>query len=385
MYGRILSKSIRISASLTSGAIIGIFCHENRRRTAVNEGKTVDLNDRERTILRYVVQDFIETATPVGSRFISKKHEGELGLSSASIRNVLSDLEGLGFVDHPHTSAGRVPTDLGYRFYLDSLMATARLSETEKQSIRENLDSAEEVEEFLQESSRLLGRISRQLCVVTSPQLNTGVFEKLEVVQISGNRIMVIISIKSGLVRTIMMEVASEIPREKLEELSRFLNERLSGLTLQQIRESFVDRVKDAQGEQTGLIRLFIDSVDKLFVLPRTDRLHIGGTETIVQQPEFMNPKDFRSVIELLSSEEIIIHVLQKHEAGLGDVTVTVGRENDDAKLQPYSVITTRYKLGEVTGMIGMLGPKRMPYDRIIPLVDYVAKTISEMFSSSTR
>ena len=351
----------------------------------MNDGKSVDLNDRERTILRYVVQDFIETATPVGSRFISKKHEGELGLSSASIRNVLSDLEGLGYIDHPHTSAGRVPTDLGYRFYLDSLMATARLSETEKQSIRENLDSAEEVEEFLQESSRLLGRISRQLCVVTSPQFNTGVFEKLEVVQISGNRIMVIISIKSGLVRTIMMEVASEIPREKLEELSRFLNERLSGLTLQQIRESFVDRVKDAQGEQTGLIRLFIDSVDKLFVPPRTDRLHIGGTETIVQQPEFMNPKDFRSVIELLSSEEIIIHVLQKHEAGLGDVTVTVGRENDDEKLQPYSVITTRYGLGEVTGMIGMLGPKRMPYDRIIPLVDYVAKTISEMFSSSTR
>ena len=346
---------------------------------------TGELTDRGRTVLRYVVHDFIETATPIGSRYISKRHEDVLGLSSASIRNVMSDLEGLGYINHPHTSAGRVPTDLGYRFYLDCLMELETLSENEQKSIRQNLDSVEASDELLRESSRLLGKISHQLCVVTSPHLSSGTFEKLELVQIVGNRIMVIISIKSGLVRTIMMEVASEITREKLEDLSRFLNERLSGLTLQQIRETFSERVKDAQNEETGLIRLFIDSVDKLFVPGRSDKLHIGGAEKIIEQPEFVNPRDFRSVIELINNEEIIIHVLEKHEAKPREIKVTIGEENEDEKLRPYSVITSTYTVGDVVGSVGVIGPKRMPYSRMIPLVDYVAGTISNMLTNTNR
>jgi heat-inducible transcriptional repressor len=344
-----------------------------------------ELSNRERDVLRYVVQDFIEMATPVGSRYISRRHEDELGLSSASIRNVLSDLEALGYVGHPHTSAGRVPTDLGYRFYLDWLIRKEALTIREQREIRQNLDSHQEVEEMLSESSRLLGKISRQLSIVTSPQLNTGVFEKLELIQITSNRLMVIISIKSGLVRTIMMEVASELARERLEELSRFLNERLNGLTIQQIRDTFVERVKDAQNEQTGLIRLFIDSVEKLFVPSATDKIHISGTNVLVQQPEFVNPNDFRSIIELVSDEEIFIHVLQKHKDTPENINVTVGKENEDQKLERYSVITAAYSMGDVAGSIGVLGPKRMPYDRMIPLVDFVARAISEMFANKTK
>jgi heat-inducible transcriptional repressor len=350
--------------------------------TARNSG---ELTDRERTVLRYVVHDFIETATPVGSRYISKRHEDVFGLSSASIRNVMSDLEYMGYINHPHTSAGRVPTDLGYRFYLDSLMQIESLSEQDQQSIRENLDSAEQADALLRESSRILGRISHQLCVVTPPHLNSGTFEKMELVPLTGNRIMVIISIKSGLVRTIMMEVASEIPREKLDDLGRFLNERLSGLTLEQIRGSFVERVKDARGEETGLIRLFIDSVDKLFVTNRPEKLHIAGTDGILEQPEFLNPKEFRSVIELINNEEIIIHVLEKNEARPNEIRVTIGEENENKKMKQYSIITSTYNVGDVVGGIGVIGPTRMPYSRMIPLVDYVAKTISDLFTNSTR
>jgi len=344
-----------------------------------------ELTDRERTVLRYVIHDFIETATPVGSRYISKRHDAALGLSSASIRNVMSDLEYMGYINHPHTSAGRVPTDLGYRFYLDSLMRIEQLSEKDQHVIRKNLDSAEETDVLLRESSRILGRISHQLCIVTPPHLNSGTFEKMELVPLTGNRIMVIISIKSGLVRTLMMEVASEIPRERLEDLGRFLNERLCGLTLEQIRESFVERVMDARDEETGLIRLFIDSVDKLFVANRREKLHIAGTEGILDQPEFLNPKEFRSVIELINNEEIIIHVLEKNEARPNEIRVTVGVENEDKKMRPYSVITSTYNVGDVAGTIGVIGPTRMHYSRMIPLVDYVAKTISEMFTNSTR
>jgi heat-inducible transcriptional repressor len=343
-----------------------------------------DLSERERTVLRYVVHDFIETAVPVGSRYISRRHEDELGLSAATIRNVMSDLEYLGYINHPHTSAGRVPTDLGYRFYLDSLMEKEALSEKDRNQIRENLQAAEEQEEVFRQSSKLLSRISQQLCIVTSPSLNRGIFEKLELVQIRPTSLMVIISLKNGPVRTLMMEVASEIPRERLDDLARFLNERLSGLTLDQIRESFADRVKDASDENTGLIRLFVDSVDKLFVFNKIERLHIAGTDTIVEQPEFENPKNFRGVIELINNEEIIIHVLEKNTQP-DSIRVRIGQENEDEKLKDYTVITSAYSMGTVTGSIGVIGPTRMQYARMIPLVDYVARAISEMFSHTHR
>jgi heat-inducible transcriptional repressor len=180
-----------------------------------------------------------------------------------------------------------------------------------------------------------------------------------------------------------MREVTCEIPREKLDDLARLLNERLSGLTLDEIRETFADRMKDAQDEESGLIRLFIDSVDKLFLPNKAERLHIAGTDTIVGQPEFDNPRNFRSVIELINNEEIIIHVLQKVQNE--GVKVTIGQENDDEKLKDYSVIATAYSVGTVTGSIGVIGPTRMPYAKTIPLVDYVARAISEMFSSTYK
>jgi heat-inducible transcriptional repressor len=339
------------------------------------------LNDRERTVLHYVVHDFIETATPIGSRYISKRHEGVLGLSSATIRNIMSDLEYLGYIGHPHTSAGRVPTDIGYRFYLDSLMKREEVSLQEQQVIRDKLDESEDLEVMLRETSRLIGKISRQLCVVTSPELSSGVFERVELVPITSNRVLVVISIKSGLVRTIMMEVGSEISRNKLDRLGRFLNERLGGLTMQQLRDSFLERVKDAAEDDSGLIRLFVDSVDKLFSPGRLEKLHIGGAEKIIEQPEFTNPRDYRGVIELINDEEWIVHVLQKREEALPGTQVLVGSENADEKLKPYSIITSTYTVGDVTGTVGVIGPTRMQYNKMIPLVDYVAQTITRMLS----
>jgi len=343
----------------------------------------MELNERERTVLHYVVHDFIETATPVGSRFISKRHEDVLGLSSATIRNIMSDLEYLGYIDHPHTSAGRVPTDRGYRFYLDSLMRIEAVTPDEQQTIRDGLDALQDMEEMLRESSRLIGKISRQLCVVTSPHLSSGVFEKLELVPITSGRILVVISIKSGLVRTIMLEVGIDINRGRLDELARRMNEKLSGLTLQEIRDTFVERMRDTQDEPSGLIRLFIDSVDKLFLPPRTEKLHIGGTEKLIEQPEFTNPKEFRGVVELINNEEFIIHVLQKHEEGAAGTQVTVGTENQDEKLKSYSLVTSMYNVGDISGSVGVIGPTRMQYNKMIPLVDYVARTISAMLSNA--
>ena len=337
------------------------------------------LTEREKTVLRFIVHNFILSATPVGSRYISRKHG--MGLSPATIRNVMANLEEMGYLSHPHTSAGRIPTDVGYRFYVNSLMEIHRLTETEKQTIRRQLDSVSDAEEMLRESSKLLGKISRQLSVVSSPHLSSGTFEKLELVTISSNKIIVILAIKSGLVRTIMMEVYSEIPREKMEDISSFLNQRLSGLTLQQIRDTFSSRVQDVKNEESGLIRLFIESVDKLFAdIKEGDKVHIAGTENLITQPEFGNPENFRGIIELINNEDIIVHVLEKHD-GTDEVTVTIGQENEEKRMRIYSVVTSPYSIGDVTGTVGLIGPKRMDYSKLIPLVDYVAKVISKMMS----
>lgn len=342
-----------------------------------------DLNDRERTILHKIVYSYIQTAIPIGSRYISKRKE--IGLSPATIRNVMSDLEYWGYLGHPHTSAGRVPTDKGYRFYVDELMEIDRLSDKDQTVIQSQLQGSIETDEVLKIASKILGTISHQLSVVTAPQMTSGIFEKLELIQLSSTRLLIIISIRTGLVKTLMMEIRSEIQRAKLDQVSQFLNERLSGLTLKEIRDSFTDRVRDYRNEETGLIRLFIESVDKLFDENRKEKIHISGTKSMLSQPEFESTKNFKSVIELMDNEDIIIHVLEKSDQKTGFTNVTIGEENKITDLKDFSIVTSTYTVGDLTGTIGVLGPKRMEYSKMIPLVDYVARTISNLFQQSKQ
>jgi heat-inducible transcriptional repressor len=343
--------------------------------------KNQTLNEREQSILHHVVHNYIQTAIPVGSRYISKHFESSL--SAASIRNVMADLEELGFLSHPHTSAGRVPTDLGYRFYIDYLMEMQQLGDDEKLRIRQQLDQTNDADEMLRETSKLLGKISHQLSIVTSPHLSSGVFEKIELIPIASSKLLVVISIRTGIVRTIMMEIGVEVPRDHLDQVGHLLNERLSGLTLHEIRDSFVDRVRDMQSEQTGLIRLFIESVDQLFTDSKErDKVLIGGTKNIIEHPEFIDPKNFRSVIELIENEDIIVHLLEKHDELQKGFVVTIGAENKDETAKEYSFVTGIYDVEGVTGRVGVIGPTRMNYSKVIPLVDYVAQTIAKMLSA---
>ena len=347
------------------------------------EGKknSQSLNEREQSILHHVVYNYIQTAIPVGSRYISKHFEP--GLSPASIRNVMADLEDSGFLSHPHTSAGRVPTDVGYRFYIDYLMEVQNLGEEEKLKIQQHLDQANGAEDMLRETSKLLGMISHQLSIVTSPHLSSGVFERIELIPISSSKMLVIISVRTGIVRTVMLEIGAEIRREHLDHVGRFMNERLAGLTLKEIRDSFVDRVRDVQNEKTGLIRLFIESVDQLFPDPKErEKVHIGGTKNLIEQPEFVDPKNFRSIIELIENEDVIVHLLEKHDEQQKGYVVTIGTENRDETTKEYSFVTTSYDVNGITGRVGIIGPTRMNYGKVIPLVDYVAQAIAKMLSS---
>ncbi len=339
-----------------------------------------NLNQREESVLRHVVHNYISTAIPVGSRYISRHYESHL--SPATIRNVMSDLEESGYLSHPHTSAGRIPTDLGYRYYVDFLMELERISEQEKEIIREHLDKVFDAEELLRDTSKLLSKISNQLSIVTSPHLSSGVFQKLELVQVSSSKLMVLISVQSGIIRTIILEVGMEVKRDSLDQISALMNERLHGLTLKEIKETFVDRLSDLKNEHSGLVRIFIDSVDQLFNdTTEREKVHIAGTGNLIEHPEFGDPKNFRSVIEMVENEDIIVHLLEKHENSNKDFVITIGAENQDTKAQDYSLVSATYDVNGVFGRVGILGPTRMNYSKLVPLVEHVAKTIARLLA----
>ena len=338
-----------------------------------------ELNEREKNILRYIIQQFILTASPVGSRNIARRYD--VGFSPATIRNIMSDLEESGYINHPHTSAGRIPTDKGYRFYVDTLMDIQELRNPEKGLINKGLDAnILETDDLLRITSILLSSITKQLACVSYPKLETGTLEKLQIIGLSSTRILVVISIKAGLVKTITLELTSEINPNQIESVQQLLNEKLSGLTFNEIRASFTERLKDIEEDHKPIIRLFIDSLDKIFKdVRKTDSLFITGAKNVIKQPEFENPENFQSVIELIEDKDIIIHILDKYEKIDNQVIISIGSENENKKLDEYSLVTKEYRLGDISGTLGVIGPKRMEYPKIVAIVDYMAKMITEI------
>ncbi len=354
------------------------------KKTPTSNGEQ-PLTEREQMILRSVVDRFVQTADPVGSRSVAKRYN--VGLSPASIRNTMSDLEEMGYLDHPYTSAGRVPTELGYRTYVDNLMEVASLSQAEREMLEERVARLrKDIDLLLQESSRLLGHLSDLLGVVLSPRLSTGVLERLEVVPLSSARAMFIVSVRSGLVKTIVLEVESELERENLDRVVSILNERLVGLTLREIRDTYARRVKDIRDDDTGLVRLVLKNASELFSEhPGSRRVSVSGAQHIMKQPEFQEVDEVQNVMELLEQEDIVTQLLEQtagHDFDLGEgpghAWVTIGQENQTEKAQKYSVVSAEYRVGDVAGNIGVIGPTRMRYSRMIALVESIAAMLSQ-------
>ncbi len=338
------------------------------------------LSERERDILRLIVQQFIASAGPVGSRSLARAHD--LDLSAASIRNTMSDLEEMGYLDHPYTSAGRVPTQLGYRTFVDELMEAPALSPVERQALKTQLARlVRNTDALLRESTRLLGQLTNLLGIALSPSLASGVLERLEVVPLSGSRVMVILSIRGGLVKTLVLSFEADVRRRDLDRVVSILNERLAGLTLDEIRQTHVERVRDID-DATGLVKLIVDASGEIFSEPVQRRLRHGGTQNILSQPEFQEPDEVRQLIEVIEEEDAIARVLDRlcdPEAlhSEGSVAVRIGRETDAEAMQRYSLVISPYRVGDSVGTLGVVGPTRMNYARAVALVESMADVLS--------
>ena len=221
------------------------------------------LTSREIEILESIVQYFVLSGDPVGSRKLAKNEKHNY--SAATIRNVMADLEEKGFLDHPHTSAGRIPTTKGYRHYVDKLINLTRLSRPEQEMIMENLAQHDnEVDDILVKTSQILASVSNQLGVILTPKLYRGVLEQIDIISMSSKNVLIVLKIKHGIAKNIVIEVEHDISATQLSNVISMLNERIAGLTLEEIKNTFHKRVKDLVEEKSGLIRLFIDSADKI-------------------------------------------------------------------------------------------------------------------------
>ncbi len=335
------------------------------------------LTEREKQVLYNLIDYYIRSAGPVGSRVIA--HKFKMGLSSATIRNTLQDLEEMGLVQQPHTSAGRVPTDLGYRVYVDFLLKPETLTQSERDAISETiLKEGRGVNEILGQTCRVLGDITRQLGVTIAPRFDEGTLKRIELVPVTGERIMVVVVVQSGLARSVILEVETAISENDLREVEVVLNERLSGLSLGQIRDSIGKRLADVSG-RGRLIHLIVDSRDRIWKHDSATEIRVSGMDNLLTQPEFADISKLSELIRVLEDASTLTDFLR--EAKDEGLVITIGRESRFSEIMNCSLVTSSYKVGDISGTIGILGPTRMPYSKLVSVVQYTARTITEVLS----
>jgi heat-inducible transcriptional repressor len=338
------------------------------------------LNERERQVLEAVIETYVATAEPAGSRTISRRFG--LSLSPATIRNTMSDLEEKGYLYHPHTSAGRIPTDLAYRVYVDSLMHLPQVSPSDAHQIREELSERNAVDRILERAAQVLGVLTKELGVAVGPSLEESLLERVELLQASSDRLLLVLTLKSGLVRSIFVEVPTEMAPEAVVQVALVLNERLAGLTLRDIRATLSDRLRDAapDAHSNELLNIFIQEADDLFDVPAAGSaggVVLGSAQMLAGQPEFATKERLQGLMEVTERRDLLREALAKR-LGRG-LTITIGSEHRDATLAPFTLVTASYQLGPLTGVIGVMGPTRMPYDKIVALVDHTSRLVGEL------
>ncbi len=335
------------------------------------------LTDRERQVLGAVIETYVQTAEPAASRTIAKRFG--LGLSAATIRNTMSDLEEKGYLYHPHTSAGRIPTDRAYRMYVDAIMHPSTLTQDQAHQIREELAGPRNaVDQILARAAQVLGVLTQELGVAVGLSLDEAVLERLELVQVASDRVLLVLTLKQGAVRTIFVEVPSHMAAEAVVQVAVVLNERLAGLTLKDIRLTLADRVRDATSspQSSELLNIFVQEAEELFDVPAGGVL-LSSAQLLAGQPEFSTTERLHSLLEVTERRDRLRDALaERTSPGL---TITIGTEHQDPKLATFTLVTSSYRAGSLAGVIGVLGPTRMPYDKIVALVDHTSRLVEEL------
>lgn len=335
-----------------------------------------ELSERKMRILRTLIDDYIQTAQPVGSRTISKKHE--LGLSSATIRNEMADLEEMGYITQPHTSAGRIPSDKGYRLYVDHLMQTHTLALEEIKQIKSAIEQKiSEINALVVRASDIMSIITGYTAIALSPNMTKAVLKTIQIIPIDSRKALIIVVTGGGTVKNHQIRFMSDVAPDSLENISKYLQEKINGLLIESIYFPSVFEICIETGLDEYLVRTVLDGLQHCLQGIEKSEIIMNGATNLLNHPEFSDLIKVREVLELLNDQEIIKEVIVA-AAKNRDLNVMIGKENQHERIQDCSLVTTTYSLGNTeVGALGVIGPTRMSYARVVSAMKYMKRIIN--------
>ena len=341
------------------------------------------LNERAQSLLRVLVESYIRDGQPVGSRALSR--ESGLNLSSATIRNVMADLEEFGFVSSPHTSAGRIPTDKGYRFFVDTLLRVQPLESSAVTEIRRQLDSSHDSSKALVEAaSQLLSSVTQLAGVVTLPSTEQASITHVEFVGLSENRVLAVLVLNDREVQNRIIQLERRYGPDELKRAANFLNEKFRGRTLPQVRQEILRELRETRETMNQVMLDAITFAQQVFDVPTEAPLEyvIAGETNLMGVAELSSVEKLRRLFDAFNEKRDFLHLLDQSLKAQG-VQIFIGHESGYQILDDCSIVTAPYSLGDmVVGVLGVIGPTRMAYERVIPIVDVTAKLLGAALNS---
>jgi len=341
------------------------------------------LDDRKIKILAAVVHDYIATAEPIGSRTIARKYR--IGISPATIRNEMADLEELGYLSQPHTSAGRVPSHKGYRFYVDFLMPVRKLSDNEQALIRRIFNKrVKELEQLVKEAAMVISRLTSYTTLTMGPQLKTSQLKHVHVNRIDETKGLLLMVTNYGTVSHHIIEMPQNLNDSDLVRITNILNDNLAGKTISEITGDIMDNIKNEMIEYDEILNILLEILlENLDDVIESNSVVSTGSSKMLDYPEFQDVEKAKNFFSLLEQHELIRKAL-KSSSKPNAINVTIGNENPVIELQDFSIVTSNISLdGKNLGVFGILGPTRMEYSRVVTILEqvtnYLIKTVSTM------
>ncbi|MEO8436078.1 MAG: heat-inducible transcriptional repressor HrcA [Pyrinomonadaceae bacterium] len=359
--------------------------------------KKAGFDPRGQAVLSAIIKEHLITGEAVGSRVLSDRFAHAAGLSAATIRNVMGELEEAELVEQPHTSAGRIPTDKGYRFYVDHILQNAKLSRSDRSAIDALLMSAadgarSEPDRLMEKTSHLLSALSENVGIVVWPPLSENLLQHIEFLQLADNRILVILVSTTNIVRNRIIHVDEQLSQEDLERTGRYLNAEFRGKSLLAIRAEILELMREEKALYDQLLRNAILLCDTSLADEDSTAgdVYVDGTSNMLAKPDFADAARMRELFRMFEEKSRLVKILNecvaKDQLFPGGVQVVIGREHATPSMRNCTLITAPYRIGEgeTTGTLGVVGPMRIEYARMMAVVNYMARLIERTLSPDT-
>jgi heat-inducible transcription repressor hrcA len=334
-----------------------------------------DLDERKKKVLQAIVEEYINTAEPVSSGSITKSHG--LDYSSATIRNEMAQLENIGFLDKPHTSAGRVPSAEGYRYYVNTLLQEDNLTLEEVKYIQNKLqDKVNEIEDLTKLATTTLSEITHYTTVAVGPKTDKQIIEEIKFVSLGKRMLMVVIVTDTGLVKETIIKFDEDITESQVDTLNNLFNTRLRGKPLSKIDKPMAEYIFSEVHYSIGIMNAIIKQINKV-IEEENKNIFLEGAKRSFDLPEFKSMKVAKNFVNLLDAKDEMLEIFNSGESE--DINVFIGDDNENSNLKDFSIITFKHTIGnKELGTIGIIGPKRMDYAKVISVMKYISKKLNE-------